>query len=418
MNEKQFRVALLGFGTVGSSVARILKERSDLKEEICLTHVFNRSVEQHRVDWMPESVTWTEDIEDVFGAKPDVIVELTGAVAASEAWIKRALSQGVHVVTANKALLADKAPKLLDLARRRNATLLFEAAVGGGIPVIRGIREGLAGDKITSISGILNGTCNYVLSRMAETRESMDVALAEARRLGFAEVDPSADLDGDDAVAKVVLLAGVAFQRHIRLVDIRRQTIRSVATVDFDYARELGCTIRQISLVERHGDGVYARVGPALVPLVSAFGRNDGANNLIVTLGAYGNEAIFGGAGAGGNPTAVAVVSDLLALGCHGQGREEGEWLPGRIVSPPPQSYYVRFVVTDRHGIIANIASALSAKFINMDAVVQLPGYRKDRLPFAITLEACDGSALERAMARIRKENFHVEPPLALPILC
>src|SRR6266545_1481230 len=309
------RVALLGFGTVGASVARILVERPELANRIQLTHIFNRDVARKRANWVPSSVTWTEEVDELFAAKPDVVVEVIGGIDPVGGWLRRALEQGAAVVTANKQLLAAHGPELLHLAVTHDTLLRFEAAVGGGVPLIHGVREGLAGDNLNRVSGILNGTSNYVLSRMsAGGDEAMPIVLDDARRLGYAEADPSADVDGDDAGAKLVVLAGIAFRRHIKLSDIPRHSIRPISAADFRYARSLGCTIRQISMVEKKGEGFHAFVGPALVLRGSNFGLNMGANNVVTIGGQYGGESSFSGAGAGGPATAVAVVSDLLAL--------------------------------------------------------------------------------------------------------
>jgi homoserine dehydrogenase len=417
MGERIRSVVLLGFGTVGSCVARILTERSDLSEYFRLTHIFNRNFEGKRVDWASKSIVWTGKIDAVFASKPDVVIELVGEVNSAGTWIRRALLLGIDVITANKALLASKAPELLCLAAKHNAQLSFEAAVGGGIPIIRGIREGLAGDTIIGVVGILNGTCNYVLSRMAATGESMDLVLNEAKKLGFAESDPTADVDGHDAVAKLVLLAGVSFNHHLPLAHIVPRSIRGVADIDFKYAQELGHTIRQLSWVQRQEDGFCTFVGPALVPLTSAFASNDGANNLITTIGTHGGRNNFQGAGAGGYPTAVAVVSDLIALLGNSQHvPEEALWNPGHITPSPPRKHYLRFVVKDRPGIVAAITSALSAEGTNINAVFQLPGYPKDQLPFVVTVEACEESALKRAVEEIGTMDFHAKTPLVLPI--
>jgi homoserine dehydrogenase len=416
MTQRPLRVALLGFGTVGASVARILVERPDLADRIQLTHVFNRDVARKRAAWVASSVTWTQDVDELFAAKPDVFVEVIGGVDPVGGWVRRALQQGAAVVTANKVLLAAHGPELLHLAATHATQIRFEASVGGGVPLIHGVREGLAGDKLTGVAGILNGTSNYVLSRMAGGDEAMATVLEDARKLGYAEADPSADIDGDDAGAKLVVLAGIAFRRHLKLSDIPRRSIRPISAADFRYARRLGCTIRQIAMVEAKGEGFHAFVGPALVQRGSNFGLNMGANNVVTIIGEYGGESSFSGAGAGGPATAVAVVSDLLALtqrDCdHGD-----EWVPGTVVAPPARPYYLRFVVRDRPGILASIAAALAAQGINLDAVLQEPGYPKNALPFVITVEACEEAALRAAAHAIAGEDFHAEPPLALPIL-
>ena len=416
MKTKPLRVALLGFGTVGGSVARILMERPELTDRIQLTHIFNRGVERKRVDWIPASVVWTENIDELLAAKPDAVVEVVGGVEPAGTWVRRALEQSTAVVTANKMLLAAHAPELLHLAATRGTQLRFEAAVAGGVPLIHGVREGLAGDRLMGVAGILNGTSNYVLSKMAEGHEPMSSVLDDARRLGYAEADPSADIDGDDAAAKLVVLAGIAFRRHLRLADIPRQSIRPISAADFRYARSLGCTIRQIAMVETKGDRFHAFVGPALVLRGSNFGLNMGANNVVTISGHYGGENSFSGPGAGGPATAVAVVSDLLSLTQRTQDRSE-EWPAGPVAAAAPRPYYLRFVVYDRPGILASIAAALAGQGINLDAVLQQPGYPKNALPFAITVEACDEASLTAALDEIARFEFHAEPPLSLPML-
>ena len=416
MKTKPLRVALLGFGTVGGSVARILCERPELADRLQLTHIFNRGVDRKRAAWVPSSVTWTEDADVLFGAKPDVVVEVVGGVDPAGGWVRRALQQGAAVVTANKMLLAAHGPELLNLAVTHETQLRFEAAVAGGVPLIHGVREGLSGDRLMRVAGILNGTSNYVLSTMAAGDSSMTEVLVEARRLGYAEADPSADIDGDDAGAKLVVLAGIAFRRHLRLKDIPKRSIRPISAADFRYASRLGCTIRQIAMVETRGDGFDARVGPALVPSGSNFGLNMGANNVIAISGHYGGDNSFSGAGAGGPATAVAVVSDLLSL--TGRNHDQGEqWLPAEIAPPPPRPYYLRFVIRDRPGIVATIAESLARRSINLEAMLQEPGYPKDGLPFVITVEACEEAALGAALEEIGRADFHAEPPLALPML-
>ena len=357
---------------------------------------------------------------------------MVGGIRPAGDWVRRALERGISVVTANKMLLAAEGPALLHLAASAGAQIRFEAAVGGGVPLIQGVREGLAGDILTRVIGILNGTSNYILSRMEAGDESIDAVLGEARRLGYAEADPSADIDGDDAAAKLVVLAGIAFGRHLPLASVPRRSIRPIGAADFRYAKRLDCTIRQIALVEAAADGtdaLHAFVGPALVPAGSSFGRNDGADNIVTLRGQYGGSSSFSGAGAGGPATAVAVVSDLLALAerrtlglnrtpvSKGPGLPVEAWKAGTLVATAKRPYCLRFVVRDEPGILASIASALAREGINLDTVLQDPGYPKDALVFVVTVEPCEELALNSAIRAIAGAEYHSEPPLALPML-
>ena len=413
---RPLRVALLGFGTVGQSVARILTERVELGTRLQLTHIFNRHVERKRVDWVPSSVVWTEDIHDFFDTHPDVVVEVIGGVEPVFGCLTYALEQRIAVVTANKQLLAEAGPALLRLAARNRAQIRFEAAVAGGIPLIHGIQSGLAGDRLSRITGILNGTSNCILSGMPALNVSQNEMLTIAQSAGLAEKDPSADIDGHDAGAKLVVLAGVAFQKYLQLSEIPRHSIRPVSQVDFHYARSLKRTIRQLAVLEQVApDQFYAFVGPALVPQSSVFGRTEEANNAIVTTGQYGGECSFIGRGAGGNPTAVAVVSDLLAIQ-RGDQIPDQEWQPASVVASRPRPFYIRFVVKNDLWITAKISSMLSERGISLKAIHQEEGYPENALPFVVTVEPCDEAVLRAAVEVMSVAGFHVAPPLVLPI--
>ncbi len=409
------KVAILGFGTVGSSVARILLD-GPAAGELELTHVYNRNVARKRAAWVRPSVAWTENVEDVLGSETDVIVELAGGLQPAGNWVRQALERGKSVVTANKKLIAAEGVALHALARQHGVYLFYGAAVAGGIPVIPGLQQGLAGERVERIEGILNGTCNYILSGMEEGREYAPM-LAEAQARGYAEADPTEDVGGFDARAKLVILSRLALRADMPVEAVRCRAITRLTSVDFDYARLLGCTVRQISRAElAPSGGVVAMVGPMLVPQRSPLAWSRGTENMVLAGGAFGGDVVFSGHGAGGQPTAVAVVSDLLAI-AHGSGAVD---LPSRaaaVSSDLHLRHAVRFVVKDRPGIVAGIASALAREGINIDALLQKPGHAKTAMPFVVTVEPCSGSALRRAMAEVEQMDCLLEPPLEMEIL-
>ena len=417
---RECTVGIAGFGTVGQAVARNLA--SGAHPGVRLTHVCNRDVARKRVDWAGPEVVWTDSFQALLDSPVDVIVELIGGQDPARTWIEQALAAGKSVVTANKQVMADCGPALLREAGRRGRHLLFEAAVAGGIPILRGLREGVAGDRLRRIQGILNGTCNYVLTRMESGGLSFDEALDEARRLGYAEADPSADVDGRDARAKLAILVGVGLGRVVDVDDIPVEPITPVAAVDLAYARRLGCVIRQVARAEllADGGGLHAAVRPALVSAASALGRVGGSRNIVVVDGEFGGETAFSGFGAGGAPTAVAVVSDLMAIARGGAAAPDG-WLPmaeepSPVVHAFEARHYVRFLIDDRPGIVASLARVFSQHSINLDAVLQEPGWPKTELPFVMTLEPCSSASVAAALAEAARFDFHVRPPLWLPM--
>ena len=415
---KLVKIGILGFGTVGSSVARILLE-GPAAAELALTHVYNRDVARKRVDWVNASVhgpvQWTENVGGILESDVDVIVELAGGLLPAGDWVRAALGAGKSVVTANKKLIAAHGVALHALARQNGVHLFYGAAVAGGIPVIPGLQQGLAGERIERLEGILNGTCNYILSGMENGREYGPM-LAEAQARGYAEADPTEDVGGLDARAKLVILSRLALRLDMPVEGVRCRPITRLTAVDFDYARLLGCTIRQISRAELTPVGAVAMVGPMLVPERSPLAWSRGTENMVLVGGAYGGDVVFSGHGAGGHPTAVAVVSDLLAI-AHGSGAVELASREAAVSSDLHLRHSVRFVVKDRPGIVAGIASALAREGINIDALLQKPGHSKAEMPFVVTVEPCSGSALRRAMAEVEEMDCLLEPPLEMEIL-
>jgi homoserine dehydrogenase len=414
------KVALLGFGTVGSSVVKVLA--ASKFSGIQLTHIYNRSVERKRTSaaakFVPSSVIWTEDIEVVLKSNADIVIELMGGLNPVEGWLRRAITSGKSIVTANKQLIAYSGASLFRLAEKHGVQIFHGAAVAGGVPVIPGMLQGLCGEDVTRLSGIVNGTCNYILSRMESGAEYATV-LADAQQLGYAEANPSADVDGFDARAKLCILSRIAMHAELDPDAVTTQTISAVEAIDFAYAKELGCTIRQISRAQFSKETdkvVHARVAPMLVPLASPIAWSHGTQNMVVVSGRFGGDVVFSGHGAGGEPTAVAVVSDLLAVaqGCKAvQLPVRKREVTGEFLAP----HYLRFVVDDKPGIVSAIAGALAKVGANIDSILQRPGYPKHRLPFVVTTEPCHTSTIEKALSSLAKLDCMLERPLCLQIL-
>ena len=407
------RIALFGFGTVGSSVARILLESKP--EGLAITHVFNRNVARKRADWMPSGVVWSDDVDAVLASDVDVVVELVGGLDPAGNWVRRAIESGKSVVTANKKLIAYHGVELERLAAVKGGHLKYGAAVAGGIPVIPGLEQGLAGDHIQRMEGILNGTCNFILSQMEAGADYKEV-LAIAQSRGYAEADPTEDVGGFDARAKLAILMRLALRVVVDPDEIIPQPITAVTPVDFSYARDLNCTIRQVSRAEERNGTVAATVGPMLVDKNSPMAWSRGTENMVILSGRYGGDVVFSGHGAGGHPTAVAVVSDLLAL-AHGSRRVEIPSVPARIDAEFEVPHYIRFLVVDRPGIVHEITGALARERINIRAIVQKAGYPSNALPFVVTVEPCKSSALRRALASIGNMDCLLEKPLNLQML-
>jgi homoserine dehydrogenase len=414
------RVALVGLGTVGKSVAQILQGQRD-ESPLQLTHICNRNVARKQASWVGPDVAWSDDIREVLATDADVVVELMGGLEPAFELLRCALQSGKAAVTANKQLIAEFGLELQQLADDRGLYLGFGACVAGGVPVLSALSDGLAGDQLTSLRGILNGTCNYILSRIEHAGCSFDDALAEAQQAGFAEADPGDDVDGLDAGAKLAILARVGLHVQTSLKQVTCRSIRDVKAIDFQYAAQLGYTIRQISTAVLSNDMIHMAVEPTLVPKNSGFAKVSGSQNLVVSSGQFGGETTFGGCGAGGGPTAVAVVSDLLQA-AHRRSYPSRRPARTAVISRKATtdvetSHYLRFVVRDRPGIIATLAGVLSRHDINLDAVLQQPGYSKAELPFVITLEPCATSRLQPALAEICEFDFLVESPVRMPIV-
>lgn len=384
-NNKPIGIAVLGLGNVGREVVRIIDESSaDLAARIGapleLRGVAVRQVSDDRT--VPAEML-TDNVEELVSRDDvDIVVELMGPVEPARKAILTALEHGKSVVTANKALLAQSTGELAQAAELAHVDLYFEAAVAGAIPVIRPLTQSLAGDTVLRVAGIVNGTTNYILSEMASTGADYASALADASALGYAEADPTADVEGYDAAAKAAILASIAFHTRVTAGDVYREGITKVTSADFDAARALGCTIKLLAICERitTADGtqrVSARVYPALVPLSHPLATVSGAFNAVVVEAEAAGRLMFYGQGAGGNPTASAVMGDVVMAARNrvhgGRGPRESKYaqLPIAPMGVISTRYYVSMTVKDRPGVLASVATEFGRREVSIAEVRQ-----------------------------------------------
>jgi len=428
----EVNLGLIGLGNVGSGTLAILAENAaqisqKLGFNLKLKIVCSRGVQSKELPAAFSGVTRTTDWREVVSHPDvDIVAELIGGTTIASEIVETAFANKKSVVTANKELMALRGAELWDKAIASGANLAMEASVAGGIPIHSVLREGIAGDRVAALLGILNGTSNYILTEIEQHGTEFDTVLAEAQRLGYAEADPSADIDGYDARSKLAILSALAFGERITPSDIYTEGIRRITPFDFQYADRLGHTIRLVCGARQTPDGLILSVRPALIPKSTILAGVQGAYNAIWVRGHYGADTFYYGRGAGPLPTGVAVVSDLMRV-----AREIRSGSPQRVspfahdrlgeyepisVTLQKRAYYLRFRVDDRPGIIAQLSQILAEKKISLDAVVQLPCDTKRNLPFVITVEPTSEQSIRDAVAEMSKLDFLVEPPLALPM--
>ncbi len=425
-------IGVIGLGNVGSGTLDILAENADqialkLGFPLRVTAVCSRGVAGRQIPAALGAPLRTADWREVVN-HPDVhiVAELIGGTGVAREIIEAAAANGKSVVTANKELMAASGAELWDRAIAAGINLAMEASVAGGIPIHAVLREGISGDRITTLYGILNGTCNYILTEIEQRGASFEDVLKEAQAAGYAEADPSADVDGFDARSKLVILSALAFGERIVPADIYTEGIRRISPIDFGYAHMLHHTIRLVCAARQTKEGLLLSVRPSLIPQSTILAGVRGAYNAIWVRGRYGADTFYYGRGAGAHPTGVAVVSDLMRVAREiRSGSPErvspfaharlGEYCPIPITLNSA-AYYLRFRVKDRPGIIAQLAAALAAEHISIEAVLQLPEANANNLPFVITVEPTTEASIRSALASMEKLDFFTEPPLAMPM--
>jgi homoserine dehydrogenase len=429
MTMKEVRVGIVGFGTVGRATAEIIAKHEELIAQrsgvrLIVTAVCRRSGVQPQ-DTPPgaRSVSdWKQLLKD---PAVDVVVETMGGTGASLQLVRAALEQGKPVVTANKNLLAEHGDELFTLAAARKLPIGFEASVAGGIPILRVIHESTAGDRLRSVHGILNGTANYILTQMESRGIEFAEALAEAQKAGFAEADPSFDIDGLDARDKLCILARMAFEGRLDVARIPTYGIRHVRAIDIHSANRLESTIRLVGSAEQTDTGLEVSVRPWLVSRRSMLAKVEGVNNAVFLVGDKIGTQMFYGRGAGGDATGSAVVSDLIEISrdfAAGQmnAKNISGFLSSRDLilseSPRPASWYLRLTVKDQRGIVARVAEVIAREAINIDSLEQEPHLPKDRVTFVVTVEPVSEPVIRRAIETINAFDFMVEPVLLLRI--
>ena len=416
-------IAVAGLGTVGAGVLKLIDANGALiarrgGRPLRVVAVAARTRKKDRgLDL--SGVAWYDDASKMAReAKCDVVVELIGgADGIARATVEAALDAGRHVVTANKALLAHFGTQLALTAEAKGLTIAYEAAVAGGIPIIKAIREGLAGNRLSRVYGILNGTCNYILTRMRKSGEAFADVLADAQKLGYAEADPSFDVDGIDAAHKLAILAGVAFGTRIDFSAVHVEGIRRIGAQDIQFARELGYRIKLLGIAELTEAGLMQRVHPCLVPLETPIAHVEDVYNAVVAEGDFVGRLVCEGRGAGAGPTASAVVADLVDI-AHGR-RPMTFQLPAAELAAPSRlpiaarkgSYYIRLDVTDRPGVIADVTAALRDENVSLASMLQRGRAPGERVPVVLVTHETEEAGMRRALDRISKLGAVLEDP-------
>lgn len=427
-DQKPLFIGIAGLGTIGAGIVDLLQQNADILAKHCPRSIVIRAVSARDKakdrGLNLKGIDWVEDAAKL-AERPDidVVVEVIGgSEGKAKELIEKSIANKKHVVTANKALLAHHGTALALAAERAGVGLAYEAAVAGGIPIIKAMREGLAANRITRVYGILNGTCNYILTQMRETgREFADV-LGEAQQLGYAEADPSFDVDGIDAAHKLSILTSIAFGVAVNFAGVRVSGIRNISAADITYADELGYRIKLLGIARKSPNGIEQRVHACMVPAANAIAKVDGVFNAVVTSGNFVGENIAIGRGAGRGPTASAVVADLMDLA-------RGFILPAfsapadslEPATPAPVglhvgSYYLRLMVVDKPGVIADIAGVMRDEDVSLESMIQRGRSSNDPVPLVFTTHETTEAAIARVVERLSHIKSVLEPAHVMPI--
>ena len=413
MSLDTLNIGVCGVGTVGLATMDILMRQAEVLEarsgkSMKLVHVGARR-EHPDHDYGDARVS-----RDVMALAEDpeidVLVELIGGTSAAYDLIKRAIQQGKHIVTANKALIAEHGNELIALAEASGVQIRFEAAVAGGIPIIKALRESMAGNEVTEVAGIINGTGNFILTEMSTKGRAFDEVLAEAQSLGYAEADPTFDIDGTDAAHKLVILASLAFGVPLDIESPFKQGIDSLTPKDLDYAAEMGYRVKHLGIARQHSAGIEVRVHPTLIPESKQLATVDGVLNAVMVTGSAVGELVLVGPGAGGPATASSVCADIVDIARSPLGSGPALGLPAASLAAKAliaaddiaSEWYVRLTVTDRPGVMSNITQTLADRDISIESLVQkAPLSGQPEVPIVLLTHQTPGSVISEAIEEI-----------------
>ncbi|MCH8091312.1 MAG: homoserine dehydrogenase [Proteobacteria bacterium] len=421
-------IAVAGLGTVGAGTLKLLQTHGEMLRQRCGRPIVvvavsardkgrDRGVDLGGIEWYDDAAAMAA------GSGVEVVVELIGgADGVAKAVCEAAIASGKHVVTANKALLAHHGTALALAAEAKGVSLGFEAAVAGGVPIIKALREGLAANGLSRIYGILNGTCNYILTAMRETGAKFEAVLADAQALGYAEADPSLDIDGIDTAHKLAILTSVAFGCEINFPAVYIEGIRDISSLDIRFAGELGYEIKLLGIARLTGSGVEQRVHPCLVPLGAPIAHVEGVFNAVVADGDFVDTTIYEGRGAGAGPTASAVVADLVDI-ARGH-RVPAFAVPAAALAKIPAqpmerhrgAYYIRLMVVDKPGVIADVTAAFRDEEISLESMLQRGRAPDEAVPVILITHDTEESAMSRALEKIAILEAVAAPPRMIRI--
>jgi homoserine dehydrogenase len=430
---KEIRVGLIGWGTVGTGVIKILQENGPLIEKrlgskVVLKGIADIDLETERpVEVDPELLTNSAD-ELIENPEIDIVLELIGGVEPAKSYILKAFKHGKHVVTANKALLATHLDEFCKVAQKHNVDLNFEAAVGGGIPIIRALKEGFVGERIDAIFGILNGTSNYILSTMSNEGGEFNAVLREAQEKGYAEMNPSLDIDGIDAAHKLAILIKLAFGAKVPFEDIFIEGISEITPLDIEFGREFGYAIKLLAIAKADGDTIEARVHPTMLPADHLLSTVGGVFNAIYLKGNAVGETLFYGQGAGMMPTGSAVVGDLVELS-RNILKDAGERVPTLSFQPESikemrlkdiedilRHYYMRFAAVDRPGVLSKISGVLGKNDISIASVIQKGREVSEAVPVVMMTHEARERNVRRALREIDEMDVILDKTMLIRV--